>query len=148
MHARPRSAALLFVAALGCGRPECAPGAGATFADVVFENGNIYTNDARRPHAEALAVKNGRIVFVGTTAEARAYEPGARIVDLGGKTVIPGLTDAHVHLAGIGEREATLNLEGVKSLDAFLAAVRAAVAKKKPGDWVTGRGWIETFWTP
>jgi len=70
------------------------------------------------------------------------------VVDLKGRTVVPGLVDAHVHLSGIGAREATLNLEGVTSLDAFLAAVKAEAATKKAGEWVKGRGWIETFWKP
>ncbi|HYE76302.1 MAG TPA: amidohydrolase, partial [Blastocatellia bacterium] len=68
--------------------------------------------------------------------------------DLKGKTVIPGLTDAHCHLAGIGQREMTLNLEGTVSLNDFLAKVKARVDKAKPGEWVIGRGWIETFWKP
>src|SRR5690606_22139004 len=71
-----------------------------------------------------------------------------RVVDLQGATVLPGLIDAHVHLARIGEREITLNLEGLNSLEDFLAAVKARVDQAAPGEWVTGRGWIETFWTP
>jgi hypothetical protein len=73
---------------------------------------------------------------------------GARRVDLGGKTVVPGLTDSHCHIFGIGERELTLNLEGTNTLDDFLAKVKERVAKTEPGKWITGRGWIETFWKP
>jgi predicted amidohydrolase YtcJ len=142
--------ASLVAAAAACGRPECpeAPPRAAASADVVFVNGNVYTNDDRSPHAEAIGVKEGRIVFVGSSALARERSAGARIVDLRGHTVVPGFTDAHVHLAGIGAREATLNLEGLTTLGAFVAAVKADVAKRKPGAWVTGRGWIETFWQP
>src|SRR5258705_8925688 len=138
------------VAVTACARPggpEASSRAG-TKADVVFENGNVYTNDDRAPRAEAVAVRDGRIVFVGSSRAAHDYAAGARVVDLRGRTVVPGFTDAHVHLAGIGAREATLNLEGITSLGAFIAAVKAEVAKKKPGEWVTGRGWIETFWQP
>ncbi|MET0593196.1 MAG: amidohydrolase [Polyangiaceae bacterium] len=117
-------------------------------ADVVFKNGNIYTNRDGSPPAQAIAVREGRIVQVGTALEVAPYEQGARVVDLKGRTVVPGLIDAHVHLAGIGQREATLNLEGVASLEAFLTAVKAEIAKKKSGEWVKGRGWIETFWKP
>src|SRR5437870_11955845 len=63
-------------------------------ADIVFKNGNIYTVNERQPHAEAIAVRAGRIVFVGSNKEAKAYEGRrTRVVDLQGKTVVPGLTD-------------------------------------------------------
>src|SRR2546423_13160780 len=88
----------------------------ATGADVIFENGNIYTNGAESPRAQAIAVKDGRIIYVGSTGGGEAFvKGGARVVDLGGRTVVPGFTDAHVHLSGIGAREATLNLEGIVS---------------------------------
>lgn len=118
-------------------------------ADLVFKNGNIYTVNERQPRAEAIAVKGNRIIFVGTNSEAKKYESKAtRVVDLKGKTVLPGMTDAHNHLIGVGLREMTLNLEGTTSLEDFLAKVKARVEKAKPGEWITGRGWIETFWKP
>ncbi len=118
-------------------------------ADAVFLNGNIYTVNDRAPRAQAVAVKNGKIIFVGSNSDAKAYQGrGTRVVDLGGNTVVPGLTDAHYHLAGVGAREMTLNLEGITSLEAFLAKVKERVDRAKPGEWVTGRGWIETFWKP
>jgi predicted amidohydrolase YtcJ len=118
-------------------------------ADVVFKNGNIYTVNDRQPRAEAIAVKGDRIIFVGSNLSAQRFVGTAtRVVDLQGKTVLPGFTDSHQHLSGVGMREMTLNLEGIESLDAFLAAVKARVDRAKPGEWVTGRGWIETFWKP
>src|SRR5262249_37610490 len=63
-------------------------------------------------------------------------------------TVVPGMTDAHYHLMGVGQREMTLNLEGLNSLEEFLAKVKGRVDQAKSGEWVTGRGWIETFWKP
>jgi predicted amidohydrolase YtcJ len=118
-------------------------------ADLVFKNGNIYTVNERQPKAEAVAVKGDRIVFVGSNRDVQAYiGDKTRIVDLGGKTMVPGMTDAHHHLSGVGFREMTLNLEGVASLEAFLAKVKERVDQKQPGEWVTGRGWIETFWKP
>jgi predicted amidohydrolase YtcJ len=62
--------------------------------------------------------------------------------------VLPGFTDSHQHLSGVGLREMTLNLEGTTSLEDFLAKVKARVEQARPGDWVTGRGWIETHWKP
>lgn len=118
-------------------------------ADLVFINGNIYTANDKQPRAEALAVRGDRIVFVGSNAAAKRYQgPRTRVIDLRGATVLPGFTDAHCHLIGIGQREMTLNLEGITSLEDFLAKVKARVDQAKPGEWITGRGWIETFWKP
>ena len=61
---------------------------------------------------------------------------------------MPGLTDSHCHIFGIGEREMKLNLEGTNTREDFLAKVKARVAQTEPGKWITGRGWIETFWKP
>jgi hypothetical protein len=99
--------------------------------------------------AQAAAVKDGKLVYVGNDAGvARFIGPGTRTLDLAGPFVYPGLVDAHGHFPGIGEREMTLNLEGTSTKEAFLAKVAAAIGQKRPGEWVTGRGWIETFWTP
>jgi predicted amidohydrolase YtcJ len=115
--------------------------------DLLLFNGNIYTVNEKTPHAEAVAVRKDRIVFVGSNGEAKRFH-AARTVDLGGKTMLPGLTDSHCHIFGIGERELTLNLEGTNTLDDFLAKVKARVAQTPRDKWITGRGWIETFWKP
>src|SRR6266568_8361783 len=121
----------------------------AETADLIFVNGNIYTANDKQSHADAVAVKADRIVFVGSIANAKKYQGATtRIIDLHGATMLPGLTDAHQHLAGVGFREMTLNLEGITNLQDFLAKVKARVDQAPPGRWVTGRGWIETFWQP
>ena len=118
-------------------------------ADIVFKNGNVYTANDKAPEAQAIAVKADRIVFVGTNAAAQRFVgANTRVVDLQGKTVLPGFTDSHQHLSGVGLREMTLNLEGTTSLEDFLAKVKARVDQTKPGEWITGRGWIETHWNP
>lgn len=118
-------------------------------ADIVFKNGNVYTVDSKQPRAQAIAVSKDRIVFVGSNADAQKFVgPNTRVVDLRGNTVVPGMTDAHQHLIGVGMREMTLNLEGTTSLEDFLAKVKARVDQAKPGEWITGRGWIETHWKP
>lgn len=118
-------------------------------ADIVFKNGNVYTVDPKTPRAQAIAVNKDRIVFVGSDADAQKFVgPKTRVVDLKGSTVLPGFADAHQHLSGVGFREMTLNLEGTTSLEDFLAKVKARVEQAKPGEWVTGRGWIETHWKP
>jgi len=121
----------------------------APSADIVFLNGNIYTGNEKQPKADAIAVKGDRIVFVGSATDAKPYGGAkTRTVDLGGMTVVAGLTDAHCHIFGIGEREMNLNLEGTRTREEFLAKVKERAAQTEPGKWITGRGWIETFWTP
>ena len=132
---------LLLAALAGCQTAES--------ADLVLTNGVIYTLDTANPRAEAIAIKGDRILAVGTASEIRAHRGSAtRVVDLGGAAVFPGWADAHYHLSGVGEREMTLNLEGTDTKEAFLAKVKERVERTPAGEWVTGRGWIETFWTP
>ena len=115
--------------------------------DLLLFNGNVYTVNEKLPKAEAIAVKKDRIVFVGSNDDARKFR-APRAIDLHGYTVVPGLTDSHCHIFGIGERELTLNLEGTNTLEDFLAKVKARVAQTPRDKWITGRGWIETFWKP
>src|ERR1051325_870018 len=118
-------------------------------ADIVFKNGNVYTANDGAPRAQAIAVKEDRIVFVGSNDAAQKFiGTNTRVVDLKGNTVLPGFTDSHHHLSGVGQREMTLNLEGTTSLNDLLAKVKARVDQAKPGEWITGRGWIETHWEP
>ena len=126
-----------------------APQRAESAADIVFKNGNVYTANDKAARAQAIAVKADKIVFVGGNAAVQKFVgANTRVVDLKGATVLPGFTDSHQHLSGVGQREMTLNLEGTTSLADFLAKVKARVDQTKPGDWVTGRGWIETHWQP
>src|SRR6184192_130921 len=121
----------------------------AETAGTIFINGNIYTVDDKQLSAQAIAVKSDRIVFVGTNADAERFRGDkTRIVDLAGKAVMPGFTDSHCHIFGIGEREMTLNLEGTNAREDFVAKVKERVAQTERDKWITGRGWIETFWKP
>src|SRR5213082_799508 len=123
--------------------------AGAETVETIFINGNIYTVNDKQPFAQAIAVKGDRIIFVGANADAEQFRGDkTRIVDLAGKTVTPGFTDSHCHIFGIGEREMTLNLEGTNTREDFLAKVKERVAQTERNKWITGRGWIETFWKP
>ena len=89
-------------------------------ADLVFVNGNIYTGNDRNPQAAAIAIKGDRIIFVGSAAAARKYMGAkTRTIDLQGRTVVPGLTDAHYHFLGVGQREMNLNLEASPTCKIF-----------------------------
>ncbi len=116
-------------------------------AEVVILNGSIYTGNDLDPQAEALAVTGERIVFVGSEEEVQGYVGAdTQVIDLEGNAAFPGFTDSHYHLSGVGSRERTLNLEGTSSLADFLVRLAAVIESREPGQWVTGRGWIEAQW--
>src|SRR4029453_712767 len=109
----------------------------AQHMDLVVVIGNIYTVNEKQPHAEAFAVRDQRIAFVGATADVEKRRGAdTRVIALGGKTVVPGLTDSHCHIFGTGEREMRLNLEGTNSLQDFLAKVKERVSQTEKGKWI------------
>jgi hypothetical protein len=116
-------------------------------ADLIVLNGRIYTADVTRPLVRALAVRGGRIVFAGSGAGAEALAgPETERWDLGGKTVIPGMVDAHVHLLGLGQALRTVDLTGTTSYDQVVARVAERAKTVKPGEWIRGRGWDQNDW--
>ncbi len=110
-------------------------------ADLVLTNGVVITVDKSDSVAQAVAVRGGKIVYVGTTAGARAFT-GAKttVIDLNGRTATPGLIDTHVHFS---ESADNLDLGDARTMDEIIAKVRAWTDKLKPGDWVRGGGWDE-----
>jgi predicted amidohydrolase YtcJ len=121
----------------------------AQAGSLLLTNGTVHTVNERQPRAEAVIATDGRIVFVGSTAEARRHAPrDAQQIDLAGATVVPGFTDSHAHLAGIGQRELAFDLEGTASVADLQTRLKQRAATTKPGEWIYGRGWIESRWTP
>ncbi|MBN8552146.1 MAG: amidohydrolase [Caulobacterales bacterium] len=115
-------------------------------ADLILFGGPIHTADPARPVAEAVAVEDGRIVYVGSRSGAFALSDGdTRRIDLRGAALFPGFTDGHAHLIGIGQRELTLDLSGAPSIAAAMQEL-AAWAAANPDGPIIGRGWIETHW--
>lgn len=116
-------------------------------ADLVVTNARIYTVDGARPLADAMAIRGGRIVFVGSAMGASALVgPSTQRVDLGGRTVIPGMTDAHAHVSGLGESLRAVDLVGTRSYDEVIARVVERARSTPKGDWVVGRGWDQNDW--
>lgn len=110
-------------------------------------NGPIYTLDPSAPRAQALAIRGGRVLAVGSEGKVQAAVGGrAEPINLHGRAVIPALTDAHVHFVGyaLGRRE--LRLEGVADYQAALQRVSAAAAALPEGAWLLGGGWDHTLW--
>ena len=117
----------------------------AAFAqNLLIRGGTIHTGDEARPTAEVVAVRDGRIAYVGAANGAPSTE-GLEVVDLRGATLFPGFTDGHAHLDGIGWREMTLNLEGSASVVEAMQRL-SDWARAHPEGVIVGRGWIETHW--
>ena len=116
-------------------------------ASFALVNGKIVTVDERFSIAAAVALDGDRITATGTDADVLAHAgPGATVVDLGGRTVIPGLIDNHNHVVR-ATAQAEVRLEGVRSRAAALAALRAGAAELPPGQWLlTLGGWHEEQW--
>jgi predicted amidohydrolase YtcJ len=139
-----RSAGFALLAAAGLLRAQ----APAAKADLVLVNARVYTVDDSRPNASAFAVRNGRIVFVGSDREARFLAgPRTRVIDAHGRTVIPGMVDAHAHLLGLGTSLRNVQLAGSKSYDEVIARVVERAKTAKPGEWIQGRGWDQNLWS-
>ncbi len=119
---------------------------GASAADLLIHGGPIYTGVEARPKVEALVVKDGKVAFSGSLAQARKAAPKAQDVDLKGAAAFPGFVDSHAHLMGIGFRELTLNLEGVGSVPELQAKLKAWAEAHPNQTVIDGRGWIETHW--
>jgi predicted amidohydrolase YtcJ len=116
-------------------------------ADLIVSNARIYTVDDARPMVEALAISDGRVIFAGSALEAAALrDSGTRMLDLGGKVVIPGMVDAHAHLLGLGESLRNVNLVGTTSYDDVIARVVAKAKEVPAGTWILGRGWDQNDW--
>jgi len=139
--------ALVLVACLAACAPALAAMVKGSAADLVLEGGVIVTLDDSRPRATALAVKDGRIVAVGGESDVKPLVgSGTRVIDLKGRAVVPGLTDAHVHVEGLGTALERLDLVGAASLEDALARVAAAAQKAPAGEWLLGRGWDQNDW--
>ena len=109
--------------------------------------GRIHTMDAARPRAQAMAFDSGgRILALGTRAAMQAQFPDAVLLDVGPATVVPGLIDAHGHVAGLGLNAMRVDLAGTASKEEALQRLRDFAADLPPGTWLLGRGWDQNRW--
>jgi predicted amidohydrolase YtcJ len=113
---------------------------------VILENGVIRTMDVALPTTRALAIAGDLVAGGIGTHETALPSPGR--VDLGGRCVVPGFSDSHVHFPTWALARRQLSLEGARSLDEAVARVRDAVGRLERGRWLRGRGWREGDWSP
>jgi len=151
----------------GCGADQPEPPAPPVqAADLVLHNARVYTlawddpapdgklarsaphdQDGWHPDAEAVAVREGKVVFVGSNAEALLYQgPGSQLVDLQGATLVPGLVDSHTHVFNLGEALHRVSLFDVKTEEEAVARVAERALSVPPGEWIVGQGWDEGAW--
>lgn len=125
--------------------------------DVIYLHGNIYTGAMQtfsppyvevKPRARAMAVRDGRLVAVGSDAEiSKLKGKRTQVMDLGGRFVMPGFNDAHTHLASAGFGRMNVDLTGTRSLEEMQARIAERVKTAQPGEWIRGRGWDHTLWS-
>ena len=110
--------------------------------DLVLTNGKLLTLDGRSSVVAALAVLDGKILATGTNASSKLLiSTRTRVLDLAGKTVVPGLIDTHAHFKAAGLSEYVVNMSRAKSVAEALDAIKTFAGKKKPGEWIIGGAW-------
>ncbi|MEY8021466.1 amidohydrolase [Muriicola sp. SD30] len=114
-------------------------------ADLLLINAHIYTVNESFDTAEALAVSGGKIIAVGTNEEIQGKYQGDKVIDAGGKTVIPGLIDAHCHFYGLGLNQLKVDLVGTGSYEEVLERVKE-FQDQNPSNFIQGRGWDQNDW--
>lgn len=141
-HSPVRSLALSAALLLSCGCAASHPG-----ADLVLINGHIVTVDDTLGEVAAVAVVDGRIAAVGSTADMQTrIGANTQVIDLRGHTAIPGFIEGHGHFTGIGQMLQNLDLRHARNWDEVVAMVGAAAARAEPGEWILGRGWHQDKW--
>ncbi|MGB7585895.1 MAG: amidohydrolase, partial [Terriglobales bacterium] len=116
-------------------------------ADLIITHANIWTVDASNPKAQAVAVLGDRIIAVGSDADVASLRgPKTRVIDAGGKLLLPGFNDAHVHFVSGGLQLVSVQLDDATSVGEFVRRVAEQARKTPKGEWIQGGDWDETKW--
>jgi predicted amidohydrolase YtcJ len=107
---------------------------------------SVFTGTPEQPWAQAIGVKDGRIIAVGTNDQVKSVMADAEPLDLAGRLVTAGFVDAHCHMVTFGRAGLMVDLAGLDSIDVCLVKIRQAVSAAEPGQWVIGRGWNQHLW--
>ncbi len=144
--ARMATVAVVLVLAGACSRERSDH---AEWADAVYRNGRVYTVDADRSWAEAVAIAGGRIVYVGPSAGvARHVGPATTVVDLEGRMMLPGFQDAHIHPIGAGVEALACDLNDLEDVAQYRAAITRYAAAHPDAPWILGGGWSMAAFGP
>src|SRR5471032_2222943 len=118
-------------------------------ADLALRDGAVYKMDGARTWAEAVAIRAGRIVFVGSNHELGAYiGPSTRVVDLKGRMLMPAFQDSHIHPISAGLEARACDLNGLKTADEYVAAIKKYAIAHPSDGWITGGGWLMSAFGP
>jgi predicted amidohydrolase YtcJ len=119
----------------------------AQVADMLVDNAVIYTADPRQPTAQAMAIRGERILAIGSSAQMKKHiGPATKKVDAGGRAVLPGLIDSHVHMRSLGDMLETFDFRTAPSVEAIGQVLAKRSAELPAGEWITGRNWDQTNW--
>jgi predicted amidohydrolase YtcJ len=148
-YSNARRAGALVLALLGALSAHAASAAGAPAADLIIHHALIWTVNPGQPQAEAVAVLGERIVAVGSDAEIMRWQGAAtRIIDAGGKRLLPGFNDAHVHFSDGGASLVAVQLNDATSLAEFVKRIGEYARQQPKGEWLREGEWDETKWSP
>jgi predicted amidohydrolase YtcJ len=143
-----RSICVFHLVAIMIAMVACPVALTAQAPDLVLHSGKVVTVDDRLGTVEALAARGGRILAVGTSAEIRSLAGEAtNVINLRGRTVIPGFIEGHGHFTGVGNATMILDLSKVDNWDQVVDMVAEAAKNTAPGEWILGRGWHQEKWS-
>jgi predicted amidohydrolase YtcJ len=118
-------------------------------ADLIVTNANVWTVDSKLPKAQAVAIIGDRIVAVGSQADVQGWRGAStRVIDAGGRLVLPGFNDAHVHFVSGGQQLDAVDLNDATTAEEFVKRVAQQASKTPKKQWITGGDWDETKWSP
>ena len=148
---REEKRAPFIVAALWLMASACSPSSGQSPSNsdpltVAIVNARVWTGDPAAPWAEAIAASGERLSAVGTSDEIRTLAPGVKPIDAGGRLVVPGFIDTHVHFLDGGFRLASVQLRDAKTREEFVRRIGAFAATVPPGTWIEGGDWDHSLW--
>jgi len=138
----------ILLLATGCA-PDAEPAAETGYAELVLRGGAVYTMDLQRSWQQAIAIRDGKIIYVGKDSGAGAYTgPHTRVVELQGRMVLPGLQDIHIHPISSGMEAAICDLNGLTSADEYLEKIKNYAATNPDLPWILGGGWMMSAFGP
>ena len=121
---------------------------GQEYADLILINGNIATLDPKKANVNAIAIKDGRILKLGSDLEIQKFNDGnaTKVIDLEGRFTMPGFIEGHGHFSGLGASLINLNFLNTKNWQEIVDMVAEKVKNSEPGEWIEGRGWHQEKW--